>query len=371
MKRSARQGIRKARRAFRRRNFTRVINFLEPQVFLYRDSYDYYYLLGMSCLYTNDYSGAYSYLRRALDIDEQPGAMLGLAAVQLRRRQIQAALQTYLDILDVDDRNRRARRALQWLRNLDHPEAAIDWFEDRRVRRILPPIGWFVPRWIAVPAVLAIIAGTAVLAAPMVAQVLRAAGDRRPGTEFVIPEHSDTDLVTPPDEERFVLTDREAERLLADIGRAFNDRRDNLVRRELNRIRLSNARPSIRERAELIREYLETPDFSSFQDNYSWDEVADDPALHAGVYVRWKGRVANLAIGEEAITFDFLAGYHTRRVLDGIVPAVLRFSVLLENDQAVELIGQVVPDPAVDAGFSLAVGSIRRLAPAELSAENE
>ncbi len=338
---------------------------------MFRESYDYYYLLGMSCLYTGDYSGSYSYLRRALDIDERPNAMLGLGAVLLRRRQTDQALRTYLDIIDMDNRNRRARRALQWLRGLDQPDEAIDWFESNRIRRILPPLGWYVPRWITVPVIVAAAAAIAVAAWPIVDRMVQTVGadSDREGSELVAADRYEQNLVTAPREERFQLTSREAERLLNRIGDDFNARRDNLVRRELNRIAMSNAAPALRERAELIRDYLQEPDFSSFSDNFTFDEVRDDPALHEGVYVRWRGRVANLDIGDDAIRFDFLAGYHDRQVLDGIVPARIGFAVLLQNDEAVELIGQVEPEAEAPEGFSLRITSIRRLGPSELATD--
>ncbi len=335
---------------------------------MYRDSYDYYYLLGMSCLYTGDYSGAYSYLRRALDIEENVNAMLGLGAALLRRRQTDQALRTYLDIIDIDNRNRRARRALQWLRGLDSPEEALEWFESNRVRRILPGIGLFVPRWISVPVLGVAIAGLIFLLVPLVQPVVHdlfAPADRE-GSQFVTPADSEESLITPPNEERFQLTPREAERLLNRVGDYFNDRRDNMVRRELNRIRLSNASALIRERAEMIRSYLTEPDFTTLSDNFTYDEVSDDPALHAGVYVRWRGRIANLEVGESAITFDLLVGYHERRVLEGTVPARVQFAVLLDNDQPVEVIGRINQRDG-GAEFSLEITSIRRLNPSELS----
>jgi len=335
---------------------------------MYRDSYDYYYLLGMSCLYTGDYSGAYSYLRRALDIEDNVNAMLGLGAVLLRRRQTDQALRTYLDIIDLDNHNHRARRALQWLRGLDSPEEALEWFESNRVRRILPPLGLFVPRWISVPGISAAIVGLIVILAPQIEPVvseLFAPADRE-GSELIAPDDSVGSLTTTPDQERFQFTPREAERLLNRVGDFFNDRRDNMVRRELNRIRLSNASDRIQERAEMIRSYLTEPDFTTLSDNFTYDEVSEDPALHAGVYVRWQGRIANLEVGEDAIVFDLLVGYQERRVLEGIVPARVQFAVLLENDQPVEVIGRVIPREG-DPAFSLNVTSIRRMNPSELS----
>ncbi len=368
MKRSAERGLRKARRFFRTRKFTQVINYLEPQVFMFRESYEYYYVLGMSCLHTGDYAGSFSYLRRALDIDQRTEAMLGLATVLLRRRQTDMAIRTYLDILDIDHRNRRAKRALQWLRSLEDPEDALDWFENRRFIRILPPLGWYVPTWTVVSAGI-VVAGAAIFFVYPI--VLRYAETRfnpepREGSQLLATDDVSLPLVAAdaPDEVRFVWSDREAERILEQIGDYFNDGRDNVVRRELNRVALSNAAPLIKDRAAALDAYLTVPDFTDFSDNFSHDEVISDPALYDGVFVRWRGRIANIAIGEEAILFDFLVGYETRQVLEGIVPAQLRFAVLLENDQPIELIGRV--HARAEEAIALEITSIRVLSPAEI-----
>jgi hypothetical protein len=186
----------------------------------------------------------------------------------------------------------------------------------------------------------------------------------REGAELVGTEGRRAQLVTNVPEAQYVFTDGEAARLLNRIGDYFNDRRDNLVRRELNRIALSNADTGTRERAALLRDYLTEPDFTTLRDNFTYEEVTGEPQLHDGVYVRWRGRVTNLEIGTDAIRFDFLAGYESRRVLDGIVPTRVEFAVLLENDQAVELIGQVEQRAG---GIALRVTSIRNLSPSEIA----
>ena len=368
MKRSAERGLKKARRFFRTRKFTQVINYLEPQVFMFRQNYEYYYILGMSCLHTGDYAGSFSYLRRALDIDNCTEALLGLGAVLLRRRQTDLAIRTYLDILDIDHRNHRAKLALRWLRSIEDPEDALDWFETRRFLRILPPLGWYVPRWTAVSAGV-IAAGAAIFF--LYPLLLRSAEalltpDRREGSQLltIVDESAPLVVDDPPQEVRFVFSDRQAERLLEQIGDYFNDGRDNVVRRELNRVALSNAAPPIKNRAASLDAYLAVPDFTDFSDNFTHDEVVGDPPLYDGVFVRWRGRIANLSVGEEAIRFDLLVGYETRQVLEGIVPAELRFAVLLENDRPVELIGRI---HARDGGtIALEITSIRILSPAEV-----
>ena len=362
MTRGAARGFGKARRLYRLRRYPELISYLEPQVFMYRESYAYYYLLGMSCLHTGDYAGAYSYLRRALDIDERVEAMLALVAVPLRRRNEDQALRTYLDVLDLEPRNRKARRALQWLSSLDAHEKDVEWLEYGRINGILPSRGFYVPRPVFFVVILLAlgVAGFFGLS-PFLQWVERwTGGEPREGIELLSITSEDVRVVESATTQAYELSERELNQLFQRIGDLFNDGQDNLVRRELNRLRLSNATPALKARAELVRDYLNTPDFSNFANNASYQEVVTEPALYQGVFVRWRGRVANLEVSDDRIQFDLLVGYESRQVLDGIVPASLDFAVLVENDQAVEVVGQL---DTTDASPRLRVTSFRRLPP--------
>ncbi len=332
---------------------------------MFRESYRYYYLLGMSCLHTGDYAGAYSYLQRAVNLESEPAARLGLAAVFLRRRQTDEALRVYLDILEQHENNQRAKRALEWLREVESPEETFDWFDSGRIKRILPPIGPFVPRrvvlvvFVLAAAILLFINRESLMRIPEL--VLRQ--DSRSGSEFT-QISPDTPIVDDESTSRYVLSEREIEALFADMRRDFDDRRDNRVRLSINRIVLSNATEQVKARARYLLDFLEQPTFTSFGDGFEFQEVAADPPLFDGVYVRWRGRVANLVIGEETISFDLLVGYESGQVLLGTIPSRLDFTVLLRNNDPVELIGRVRSD--LDP-FSLETVSIRVLSPGEIA----
>ena len=364
-KTSTRKSLRKAVRLYRRRNYTDVINVLEPQVFLFRENWTYYYTLGMSCLYTGDFAGAYSYLRRAADLDPERGeTFLGIGVVLLRRRQIDVAIQNYLDLIDKDPQNRRAKRALHWIRTLEHPDGVVDWFEDGSIDRILPHQRLFVPKAVSVFVAVAIVVGSAVLFGPSVSSFVAEflpERDQREGSS-VLAFTDETQRVSDENGALFDFTEEEIDRILDDIREAFNDGRDNYVRRELNRIALSNASPRVKAQTAQLEEYLSasTPDFVSMRDDFAYDDVVSNPPLYEGVFVKWRGRIANLAIGEDEITFDFLVGYDSGGVLDGIVPVRIPFAVLLDDGGSVELIGSVHNGPPGGPAFAIMTSDIRR-----------
>ena len=89
-----------ARKLYRARRFADVIRVLEPDVFKFRESFEYFQLLGFSCLHAGDLGGAFSYISRARQlVDDDVSVLLGLAAVHFRRAENETALKRWLEVL--------------------------------------------------------------------------------------------------------------------------------------------------------------------------------------------------------------------------------------------------------------------------------
>lgn len=330
---------------------------------MYRENPDYFELLGLSCLYTGDYAGAHSYLRRAEQMDPDRLRVLNaLAAVALRRRQSDEALRLWLSVLDKEPKNRLARRGLALLRETEDPAELVELFEEGKAKRFMPKEPWTIPPLFWIVLLLGAVGVLAFFATPpLIDWIDQQRTEQRAGSELITAPDQGERLDTEGDF-RIILTEEE---LLSTLRRAreyFNEYRDNMAQREINRILASNASQPIRERARLLENYLQEPDFTSFRDNFTYNEVAREPWLYQKTYVRWKGTVSNLEFTDEQINFDFLVGYQDRQILEGVVPAYLEFAALLEGGQAVELIGEVqLADN--EAGFGLRVSSVRMLEP--------
>jgi tetratricopeptide (TPR) repeat protein len=333
---------------------------------MYRENPEFFYLLGVSCLYTGDYGGAHSYLRRSAQLTEDDAeALVGLAAVHLKRRENQEALRLWLEVLDQRPKHRVARRGLALLQKTDDPVRLSEELSDSRIQRLFPTPGFAVPRWLWVVAIVSVLGVAGWNFGPtLVREIAAELGSRRPGYEVLDVENKPEVLTTPRGEFRYVLTSAEIESTYERVGRLFNDFRDNLARREMNRLLLSNASEALKERLRLLADYTTTPDFTSFRDNFDYDEVAAEPWLHHGCFVRWKGRATNVVIADDAITFDFLVGYHTDEVLEGIVPARLGFAARVDAGDPLEVIAQL---RYASDGLRLDVTSVRRLAPEDRS----
>jgi hypothetical protein len=160
------------------------------------------------------------------------------------------------------------------------------------------------------------------------------------------------------DEARYVLSEQEIEALFARAKEYLLAYRDNLAIREINRILLSNASAYVKEKARLLKTFVVMPDFSTVRDPFAFREVAEEPRLYQDAFVLWRGKIANLRIGEQAIRFDLLVGYEDEQELDGIVPVFLEFAANLEDGYAVEVLAQVV---ITDAQVALKGISLHRL----------
>lgn len=331
----------KAANAYAARRFSEAISLLESQVFRFRENFEFFYLLGMSCLRVGDYGGAYSYLKRAQQINPNDGnTSLGLAIVHVRRRETPRALQEWLSVLDGDPKNRRARRGLDLLRGVENQAELEELAESTRLEALLPSPGVRPPRWL-IPGMIggAAIALFLLFGLDPIVERRRAPATTRDGLEVVgeLPE----EITNYEGSFRYVLSEREIERSFQRIGEYFNEFRDSMARREINRLIHSNASAAVKERARLLIDYLQAPTFVNFRDEFGYTEVAREPWLYEGCWVKWRGRVSNVEIGAQLIRFVLLVGYEDEVSLEGTVP--VRFTRAVDVQvPAVEVIGQVV-----------------------------
>jgi tetratricopeptide (TPR) repeat protein len=349
--------LKSARRLYRKKKFPAVISLLEGQIFRFRENQDFFALLGNACLYSGDLGGAFSYLKRSEQLDPQHiPSLLGLAVIAARRREPETAVRIWLHVLELEQRNRKARRGLDMMRKTAAREDGDLLPGTDDLKKLYPSTG-LRPGRILVP--LLALAGLA-LAGLMVtllpADFLRK--QTRPGIAEIVfaPQHPA--LIGQGVDAAITMSEEEVADSFEQAKSYLLDYRDNLAVREVNRIILSNASAYAREKASLLKTFAEIPDFSTLRDNFTWQEVTQQPQLYEDCFVAWSGKLANLRIDEDSVRFDLLVGYEHERELLGIVPVRLAFGVELENGLAVEVLGRIT---LMEGGFRLEGKSIHRL----------
>lgn len=353
--------LQRAKRLHSRKKYTEVIRILEPKVFQYRQNNDFYYLLGSSYLHTGDIAGAYTYIKRVLDIEkEHIPAMLQLALIELLKGKNAEAIEIWLRILEIDPGNRFAKRGLNLLKQGSLNQDVVDRFlatkkrfslisEKMSVWPIVLPLIIIV--FIALPVVLTLFTEVDIIPDNLNIRNEEVAG--------ISVEPIET-LVSTEGKFTYILTEDEIVEMLEEAKEKFNTFEDNAVQQIVNIIKYSNASEEVKQKALLIENYLTTPDFIDFHGNITYREVREEPLRYENCYIRWKGKISNLDINPDRIRFDFLVGYHDNKVLEGIIPVIFDFAVSLEEENPIEIIGQI-RDPLTE--LKIRGTSVRPIAP--------
>jgi tetratricopeptide (TPR) repeat protein len=341
----------RAVRLARRGSYDAAVRTLEPEVNRYHDSFKYYYILGASCLRMGDFQGALLYFKRAREVRiRDPNAILGMAVLYLRRGETDRAVDYYLEVQELDSRNRTARKALGIIRRYAGQNRIADWLESGELRRLYPPLPPVPPdpgRLLLGGLAVLGIAGAAFIVLLRL-HIISLPGSRGPrqlvaGTAL---EREDRERpVETGGAYRYILTRNQVLEYYDRGLSLFSEYRDEAARLCFNRLIESNASEGIRNKARLVISCMEVPGFDSFkrQDNYSFHEVVKDPPLYRGCHVIWQGMAANIQTGPSGTSFDFLIGYDTRQSLEGITAVEFDRALLINPEQPLEVLARVLP----------------------------
>jgi len=332
----------RARKYFYRKDYNAVITQLEPNVIQYRDSFSFYYLLGLSCLYTGDIGGATSYFQRARQIKlRDPDLLVAQAALFLRRGDTHQAVEYYLEALEFDPSHRAARRSLDFIRKRGDPDTIAALVESGKIER-------FYPRLRRKPRVAPILLGIAAVGAIgfgayfVLARTASSRGAHRADlSSFALASTDRAKPVETGGAYRYILTESQVLGAYGSAQRLFSDYRDNAAQVEINRILNSNASLAIRQKARLLMDYLGDQSFDSIKDRYSFADVTDDPVLYQDCWVVWKGMATNVRETPNSVDFEFLVGYDTRSSLEGIVPIHFDTYLAVDTSRPLEVLATV------------------------------
>ncbi|MDR0382555.1 MAG: tetratricopeptide repeat protein [Spirochaetaceae bacterium] len=341
----------RAAKLARRGKYETAAQMLESEVYNYRDSFMFFYLLGLCSLYGGNYGGAYDYLMRAREIKpREPAVLLALAALYVKRSDTRHAISLYLEAQNIDSKSRIAKNALKILRKYSGSDDLNAWVEAGKLRSLYPRF----PREKRKGALIA----RSVIAAAFAAAAIAVFVFLKTGT-FTPPAaregFAESVLVQSEIEKplqtggvfHFMLTEKQILSAYELARKLFNEGRDNAAMIEINRILESNAAEGIKNRARVMSRYLEPPSFETMKqaasDNIKYADAAKDPLLYRDCYAIWSGMAANIVNERTETSFDFLVGYDGRRVVEGVVRVVLPFAASVSPDYPLEVLGKILP----------------------------
>ena len=352
----------KASRLARSGKYEEAIRTLEPEVNRYRGSFRYYYILGVSCLHTGDFGGALTYFRLAREVKiKDPLATLGLAVLFLRRGETDRAVDYYLDVQDIDQKNRTAKKALKVIRKYSGEDTFMSWLDSGRLHTLYPPIPFAGLSWKRIAVCAASVCIVLMLCFGLLIRARVLPNPFAPGSnrialsEFVLNQEDRNQPVQTAGSYRYVLTRAQVLETYERALSLFTAYRDEASKINLNRLLESNASEGIKNRARLLLSYMETPGFDNFRqgDNVSYSEAIRDPLLYRDVHVIWRGMATNVETVENITRFDLLVGYDTRRTLEGIVQVEFDRAVSINSERPLELLGRIIPSDSSGSNIRL------------------
>jgi hypothetical protein len=344
------KGIRLARRG----RYADAIRILQNEVITYRDSWRFFYTLGLSCLRQGDTGGAFDYFKSAYKIRErEPLILLALGVLYMKRGESSRAVNYYLEVRELDPKNRIAKKALKVLRKYSGGDDFPVWLDSGKLPGLFPPF----PKLPAqarnkallpsLAAAVLLLAAAGVLVKTGVIPQHGAAGPVREGLNMSALEQEDREkTVDTAGVFHYVLTQKDVLTGYEKARSLFTAYRDEAAKVELNRILESNAAAGIKNKARLLMGYMDAPGFDSLKDRFSYAAVVSDPRLYRDCFVIWRGMAANIVSGEDSTRFDLLVGYDTRLSLEGIVPVTFGAAVPINTDSPFEILGRVSLSPS-------------------------
>jgi len=335
--------LERAKTAFYGKRYNDVITLLEPNVIQYRDSFQFYYFLGLACLYTGDVGGATSYFQRARQIKmRDPDLLTAQAALFLRRGETHQAVEYYLEALEYAPQHRLAQRSLDFIRKKGDEETITSLSETGKIARFYPmPHKKISIKTIVFVFSLFILLAIGIGFGLKTVSSYQTTSVRADLSSIVLDSTDRSSLVQKDGSFKYILTEHEILETFTSAQRYFQNYHDNAAQVEINRLLWSNASASIKQKARILMSYLAEPGFDSIKDKYTYADIMKDSDLYFDCWITWKGMATNIITTDNALDFDFLVGYDTRNKLEGIVPVHFDKVIEVNPDKPLELLARI------------------------------
>jgi len=354
--------LEQAKKQFARGNYQQVIRLLEPHVTQYiasgntkdalynasfNKSFPFYLYLGLACLHAGDIGGAVDYLTCARRIKmTDPDLLCAQAVLFLRRGDTARAIDYYLEAIEYNPNHELARSGLEFIRTHNTPEAIGEAVQSGEIKKFYPRPG--VHRYIKKRILFFTGIAAAAFAVALVVLLfvkwpvsIRGRNNRADLSALMLLAEEKARPIDTSGTYRYNLSEKAILNAYRDALRYFQNSQDNLAQIEVNRILFSNAAHSIKQKARLLMDYFAVPGFDTVRDIPAYSDVRSDIPLYLDCWAIWSGIATNVQTDGENTSFDLLVGYGDRIQLEGIVPVFCGFSIRIDSERPIEVLGKI------------------------------
>ena len=360
--------VKEAYNSFKKKRYSDVIILLERLISSrLRDPYPYF-LLSLSYLLTNRFSEADLMLKKIKMIDPEflPGHQLESFIILKSAASFEIVLSKYIDILEKYPNDKYLNRALNALRR----EKDFSRFQSnarlkdfvylpkRGKRRLVAIKEEERKRYltkIVVFTVIALVLITIIAAITYLSFIQKTKEYRnKDQIDLIYLDGSRYDLIDKIKKEKTPIFYYSNEEVLRDFNKAKHLIKKDEYNRALillNKILNSNANFRVKERVEFLRKFILNVEDRKYS-IISFREVSQKPYLYRGLFIKWKGRVANLKRKDHRLLLNLLVDYKKNDIFTGIIDVYSeKYPNGIKNGDIVE----------VDAVFVYTIGGDNRM----------
>ena len=321
--------------------YKEALRVLEPEIIQHQHDEQYFLLLGLCCIRCHNINDAIVYLKRGLRIDEGNIDILqALAVVFYMQKHNQNSINHLLDILDTHPKHKKANAFLEFIKL-----HAVSKISSKNVHQVYP----FLPAVthkakiviVAIASSIIVLVSASIFTLIMLWDPGASISSTRVGTEEIIRAKKIEQYISLGTNSIYTLNNTQIAELLNDIEQEFLLHRDNMVCIHTNRILNSNAHAELKQRMLFLRSYLSAPTFTSLTESFSYTDVITNPYLYNSCYIRWTGAVANIATADSLTQFDFLVGYNSDNILEGVAKSTSSIEYDFHQNTDYEIIAQI------------------------------
>ncbi len=342
-----------ARKYLAKREFSKVISLLQPRITEYRNSFQFFYILGVACLYQGDVGGCedYFYSARRIKMNDV-NLILGQAVLFLKKGKISNAIEYCIDAQRLEPENKRVSQFLKLLEKYGDVDTIAEWNYNGKIKVFYPELPKKSP---IKPILISLICVCAVFAIVFFLARGVKLDDRADLSNFSLSYQEKTNLTensTASSVYRYILTQSEVEKHYEDAKKFYNQYNDNEAQKCINVLLNSNASSSVRQKARQLMDYLEEPVFDSKLEQYSFQEISKDIYLYQDCWVIWTGRVTNVNSNEKYFNADLLVGYEDMKKIEGIAPLRISSEISVNPEKPLKVLAKI----SIEDGRMLLLG---------------
>ncbi len=243
----------------------------------------------------------------------KPNDFVFLAYMNARQNEKQEALNNWCKALEINKHNKYASGALEYVRSKGRD---LNLLEDPTIQDFIPKEPTLVPfKRITIISILVIVA--AVLAVVGLNVIPKKYNEyksnrlvNRPELEKVVIEDYNRNIIESPKDinQQYSYSEKEIKDKFEKIKTLIDKNKAVDAQIMINEIRLSNASPAVKMKMDILQDMITKPDYGFFKNEVTYQDYDQNRPLYKDVYIMWAGRVTNMSLYKEQITFDLEIG---------------------------------------------------------------